>query len=251
MKRLDKFLSATAFGALLVGLLPAIARAEEELTVDSGDTAWILTSSALVLMMTVPGLAFFYGGMVRGKNVLSTLMHSFILMALISIIWVICGYSIAFGPDVANLFGSLAYFGLSGVTGEPAEIASTTMSSPRLRIVPMITVTTSGKLVEIPSTSTPMIRLLVSTNMPVLSPRASVPSIKKAEPARMATSQSPSGPIRRTSPSYTPFSLLSATSKLCLRRLSPPFGTQSGHSGGGRPHRPPPASYSKSTLSRR
>lgn len=125
MKRLEKFLSATAFGALLVGLLPAIARAEEELTVDSGDTAWILTSSALVLMMTVPGLAFFYGGMVRGKNILSTLMHSFILMAIISIIWVICGYSIAFGPDVANLFGTFAYFGLSGVTGEPAEIAPT------------------------------------------------------------------------------------------------------------------------------
>ena len=70
--------------------------------VDTGDTAWVLTSSALVLMMTAPGLALFYGGMVRRKNVLATLMQSFILMAVISIQWVLWGYSLAFGPDIVK-----------------------------------------------------------------------------------------------------------------------------------------------------
>ncbi len=87
--------------------------------VDPGDTAWVLTSSALVLMMTAPGLALFYGGMVRRKNVLATLMQSFILMAVISVQWVLIGYSLAFGPDVGGLVGSLRWFGLNGVGLEP------------------------------------------------------------------------------------------------------------------------------------
>jgi len=87
--------------------------------IDTGDTAWVLTSSALVLMMTAPGLALFYGGMVRRKNVLATLMQSFILMAVISIVWVLFGYSLAFGPDVGGLVGSLRWVGLSGVGLEP------------------------------------------------------------------------------------------------------------------------------------
>jgi Amt family ammonium transporter len=87
--------------------------------IDAGDTAWVLTSSALVLMMTAPGLALFYGGMVRRKNVLATLMQSFILMAVISVQWVLFGYSLAFGPDVGHLVGSLRWFGLSGVGLEP------------------------------------------------------------------------------------------------------------------------------------
>src|SRR5262245_63803728 len=67
--------------------------------IDSGDTAWLLMSSALVLLMTAPGLALFYGGMVRQKNALATMMQSFIVMALISVQWVLWGYSLAFGPD--------------------------------------------------------------------------------------------------------------------------------------------------------
>ena len=70
-------------------------------SMDSGDTAWILASSALVLLMT-PGLAFFYGGLVRGKNVLGTIMHSFITIALVSVVWVLWGYSLAFGPDLGG-----------------------------------------------------------------------------------------------------------------------------------------------------
>ena len=87
--------------------------------IDSGDTAWMLTSTALVLMMTAPGLALFYGGMVRRQNVLGTIMQSFIIMALISIQWVLWGYSLAFGPDIRGLIGSLDWFGLKGVGLEP------------------------------------------------------------------------------------------------------------------------------------
>ena len=83
--------------------------------IDSGDTAWLLTSSALVLLMTAPGLALFYGGMVRSKNALATIMHSFIILALISVQWVLWGYSLAFGPDKGGIIGGWEWFGLSGV----------------------------------------------------------------------------------------------------------------------------------------
>src|SRR5258706_13158367 len=73
-----------------------IAPAPPPLKIDSGDTAWMLTSAAMVLMMTGPGLALFYSGLVRRKNVLATMMQSFILMAIVSIIWAIFGYSLAF-----------------------------------------------------------------------------------------------------------------------------------------------------------
>lgn len=82
--------------------------------VSPGDTAWILISAALVMLMT-PGLALFYGGMVRTKNVLGTIMQSFMIIALISVQWVLFGYSLAFGPDVGGLIGDLSWFGLNGV----------------------------------------------------------------------------------------------------------------------------------------
>jgi Amt family ammonium transporter len=81
---------------------------------NTGDTAWLLVCCALVLMMT-PGLAFFYGGMARRKNVLSTLTLSFAFMALVGVQWVLYGYSLAFGPDIGGLIGGLKYLGLSGV----------------------------------------------------------------------------------------------------------------------------------------
>src|SRR5215467_14088196 len=87
--------------------------------IDKGDTAWMLTSAALVLMMTIPGLFLFYGGLVRSKNALGTIMHSFIIVALISIQWVLWGYSLAFGPDQGGIIGNLAWFGLNGVGAEP------------------------------------------------------------------------------------------------------------------------------------
>ena len=93
--------------------------------IDSGDTAWLLTSSALVLLMTAPGLALFYGGMVRPKNALATIMQSFIIMALISIQWVLWGYSLAFGPDKAGIIGGLEWIGLRGVGLDPGPYGDT------------------------------------------------------------------------------------------------------------------------------
>ncbi len=86
--------------------------------INAGDTAWILVASALVLMMT-PALAFFYGGMVRRKNVLSTLSLSFIVMALISVQWVLVGYTLAFGQDIRGLIGDLTFLGMRGVGMAP------------------------------------------------------------------------------------------------------------------------------------
>ncbi|MBU1205369.1 MAG: ammonium transporter [Proteobacteria bacterium] len=85
---------------------------------DTGDTAWMLISAALVLLMT-PGLALFYGGMVRAKNVLGTIMHSFIIIAIITVQWILFGYSLAFGPDVGGIIGNLSWFGLNGVGLDP------------------------------------------------------------------------------------------------------------------------------------
>ncbi|MEJ2549130.1 MAG: ammonium transporter [Anaerolineales bacterium] len=92
--------------------------------IDTGDTTWVLVSTALVLVMT-PALAFFYGGMVRKKNILSTLNLSFIMICLISIQWVIYGYSLAFGSDVGGLVGGLDFLGFNGVGVDPAAIAPT------------------------------------------------------------------------------------------------------------------------------
>jgi Amt family ammonium transporter len=84
----------------------------------AGDNAWMLVSAALVLMMTGPGLALFYGGLVQRKNVLSTMMHSFILMAVVSVIWAIAGYSLAFGEGLPFI-GDLRYLFLNNVGGAP------------------------------------------------------------------------------------------------------------------------------------
>jgi Amt family ammonium transporter len=84
---------------------------------NSGDTAWLLAATALVMIM-LPGLALFYGGLVRRKNVLSTIMHSFFVLALVSVVWVLWGYSFAFGPDAFHgLIGGTDFLGFSNVTG--------------------------------------------------------------------------------------------------------------------------------------
>ncbi len=102
--------------------LPAAAAAAK---IDTGDTAWMLVSTALVMLMT-PGLAMFYGGMVRRKNVLGTIMHSFIAIALVSVQWILVGYSLSFGPDIKGVIGSLGWAGLSGVDFSPnADYAPT------------------------------------------------------------------------------------------------------------------------------
>lgn len=87
--------------------------------INGSDTAFVLISAALVMLMTTPGLAFFYGGLVRRKNVLSTMMQSFFLLCLLSVQWVLFGYSLAFGPDIGHFIGSLSWIGLKGVTMAP------------------------------------------------------------------------------------------------------------------------------------
>ena len=94
--------------------------------IDTGDTAWILVSSAFVLCMTLPGLALFYGGLVRSRNVLGTIMHTAVILCIITLVWILCGYSLAFGPDVGGIIGGLHWVGLHGVGLEPSpDYAST------------------------------------------------------------------------------------------------------------------------------
>ncbi len=94
--------------------------------IDTGDTAFILAASGLVLLMT-PGLALFYGGMVRSKNVLGTILQSFILISVICLEWVYLGYSMSFGPDIGGFIGDLSWFALNGVTSAPSGDYATTI----------------------------------------------------------------------------------------------------------------------------
>ncbi|WP_373752721.1 ammonium transporter [Neisseria weixii] len=112
--------------AWIAGLLPAGVMANDLdwwqpfSVIDSGDTAWVMTAAALVLFMTLPGLALFYGGMVRKKNLLSTMMHSFSIAALISVLWVVAGYSLAFTPGNAFIGGFDRLF-LNGMSMDMAK----------------------------------------------------------------------------------------------------------------------------------
>jgi Amt family ammonium transporter len=94
--------------------------------IDSGDTAFILAAAGLVLLMT-PGLALFYGGMVRSKNVLGTILQSFIMISVVCLEWVYIGYSMSFGPDVGGFIGDMSFFALNGVTSAPSQDYATTI----------------------------------------------------------------------------------------------------------------------------
>ena len=132
MLRLAKYLSAAVVAALAVLLLakldPALAQdagaaaaeapaAPPAPTLSAGDTAWMLTSTALVLMMTIPGLALFYGGMVRKKNVLATVMQSFAMTCLVTVVWMVIAYSLAFtdGGSMNAYIGGMSRFMLKGM----------------------------------------------------------------------------------------------------------------------------------------
>ena len=121
LSSLIRFSVLGALWLIAVGLIwpgEAEAASAAEPSIDKADTAWILVSTALVLLMT-PGLAFFYAGMARKKNVLSTMMQSFFILCLISIQWVVWGYSFAFGPDIGGIFGGFTYVFLNNVGIEP------------------------------------------------------------------------------------------------------------------------------------
>jgi len=107
----------TLLTLMMIFIFPMFAWAAEE-GIDSGDTAWVIISTALVFLM-IPGISLFYGGMVRQKNVLNTMMMSFICLGVVTILWLIYGYSLAFGPDIGKFIGGLSYFGLKGVGLEP------------------------------------------------------------------------------------------------------------------------------------
>jgi len=105
---------------LIIGALaaPAALAGDAAPGIDKADTAWVLISTALVMLM-VPGLALFYGGMVRSKNVLGTIMHSFFILCIISVQWVLWGYSLSFGSDMGGFVGGFDFLGLAGVGMEP------------------------------------------------------------------------------------------------------------------------------------
>jgi len=118
MRRIHFKTGALAAALALLATLPAFAQAAQP-KLDSGDTAWMLTSTALVLMMTIPGLGLFYGGMVRKKNVLATLMQSFAITCAVTVLWMVVGYSITFTNSDPNqpgrFIGSFAHLFLTGV----------------------------------------------------------------------------------------------------------------------------------------
>jgi Amt family ammonium transporter len=121
---------------------------KEEKKMNTGDTAWVLTSTALVLLMTIPGLAFFYGGLVRRKNVLSVLMQCFIIVCVISLQWILYGYSLTFGPDIQGIIGNLDWFGLRGVGGTPnADYAATIPHSAFMIFQAMFAVITPALII--------------------------------------------------------------------------------------------------------
>ena len=116
--------------AVVAALVPGsvLAAGSDPATADTGDTAWMLMSTALVMIM-LPGLALFYGGLVRRKNVLSTIMHSFFGLAIVSVVWVLVGFSLAFGPDVngMGLIGNLDFAGFINVGLDPSPIYAKTI----------------------------------------------------------------------------------------------------------------------------
>jgi len=109
-----KIVTITLFILITILAMPLTGYAENAAKIDTGDTAFVLVSTALVMLMT-PGLAMFYGGMVRRKNVLGTYMQSFVAIAVVTVQWILCGYSLSFGPDFHGIIGGLDWIGLRGV----------------------------------------------------------------------------------------------------------------------------------------
>jgi hypothetical protein len=142
-------------GMAMAGVLPALAEeaasqapASAVSAVNTGDTAWVLVSTALVMLMTIPGLALFYGGLVRKKNVLSVLMQCFFLMCAVSLQWVLFGYSLSFGPDVKGILGNLDWAFLKNVGLEPnADYAGTIPHQAFMIFQMMFAVITPGLII--------------------------------------------------------------------------------------------------------
>ncbi len=106
--------------------------------ISSGDTAWVLVSAALVMMMTAPALALFYGGLVRRKNVLSVLMQCMVVLCLVSVQWVVMGYSLSFGPDHGGVIGDFSWFGLRGVSASSSNSYASTVPHQAFMVFQMM-----------------------------------------------------------------------------------------------------------------
>ena len=135
------------FCLLLAGTVSwAQEEAEAVLKISSGDTTWVLMSAALVMFMT-PGLAFFYGGLVRRKNVLSIIMQCFMMLALISVQWIVLGYTLSFGGDIHGFIGNLSWLGMKGVGTAPSSYAPTVPHLAFAAFQMMFAVITPGLIV--------------------------------------------------------------------------------------------------------
>ena len=118
----DGRLVATLIAGGIVCASPAWAGQTAEAGIDSGDVAWMLAASALVLGMIVPGLAFYYGGLVRSKNVISTMVQSFAILCVVSVLWLLCGFTLSFGPDRGGVIGGLDWALLLGIGSSPHSV---------------------------------------------------------------------------------------------------------------------------------
>ena len=126
-----------AAGTLFLPVMAmAQAAAAEKPKLDTGDTAWMLTSTALVLMMTIPGLALFYGGMVRKKNVLATVMQSFAITCLVTVLWLVVGYSLAFTDRQHDHRRALSRIFLAGLTLDGVHDLAKTIPEIGLHVLP-------------------------------------------------------------------------------------------------------------------
>jgi Amt family ammonium transporter len=125
--KLRRGLVVIVLAVIGVTLLATATWAEDTPQINSGDTAWVLASSALVMAMTLPGLALFYGGLVRSKNVLATIVQSTVILCVVSLVWVLWGYSLAFGPDKGGIIGGLEWLWLNDVGVEPSPTYGPTL----------------------------------------------------------------------------------------------------------------------------
>jgi len=134
-KKKMKYLAIMVFA--LICLFPVIAFADSGSAINTGDTAFVMISAALVFIMT-PGLALFYGGMVRRKNALNTMMNSFVIIGLVSVQWILLGYTLAFGPDKGGIIGSLSFFGFHGVGAAPNAAYAATIPHSAFAVYQMM-----------------------------------------------------------------------------------------------------------------
>lgn len=148
----NRLTCATLIAAAFVLISPGLVWAEEAAgaaaQIDTGDTAWVLVSAALVMLMTLPGLALFYGGLSRKKNVLSTIMYSFFAMVIISLQWPLWGYSLSFGPDVNHLIGSLDWLGLKNVGFGPNPDYAATIPQQAFMVFQMMFAVITAALIS-------------------------------------------------------------------------------------------------------